>query len=88
MCTYQTTRLAVRGSGKGPTGWFRVSDATVYFDHPTHAPDEHTLNVDLRDPARGPEHRIALELDARSARALAVAILEPLAALPAAIRGA
>jgi hypothetical protein len=46
MCTYQTTTLSVQGSGKGAEGWFRVSDATVYFDHPVHAPADHTLNVD------------------------------------------
>jgi hypothetical protein len=87
MCTYQTTQLRVRGSGKGPTGWFRVSDAMVSFDHPAHAPDEHTLNVDLRNPAQGPAARVALELDAASARALAEAILATLDALPPAIRG-
>ena len=38
----------VEGSAKGPNGgWFRVTDATVYFDHPVHAMAEHTLNIDL-----------------------------------------
>ena len=36
MCTYQTEKLAVNGSGKGPAGWFSLSSATVYFDHPVH----------------------------------------------------
>ena len=37
MCTYQTTTLGMEGSGKGADGWFPVTDATVYFDHPVHA---------------------------------------------------
>jgi hypothetical protein len=87
MCTYETTQLHVRGSGKGPTGWFRVSDAMVSFDHPAHAPDEHTLNIDLRNPARGPAYRVAIELDVSSARALAAAILATLEAVPAELLG-
>ncbi len=37
MCTYHTEKIEISGSGKGPRGWFRLSDATVYFDHPVHA---------------------------------------------------
>ena len=85
MCTYQTTTLPVRGSGKGADGWFPVTDATVYFDHPVHAPGDHTLNLDLVNPAQGPGARVAVELDAASARALAVAILETLDAVPEAL---
>jgi uncharacterized protein DUF6295 len=78
MCTYQTTRLAVSGSGKGAEGWFALSDATVYFDHPVHATPAHTLNIDLLNPSRGPSSRVAVELDPASARALAEAILASL----------
>ena len=56
----------MRGSGKGAEGWFALSDASVYFDHPVHANDEHTLNIDLVNPARGPGYRVAIELDAAS----------------------
>ncbi len=83
MCTYQTTSVVIRGSGKGADGWFPLSDATVYFDHPVHAADEHTLNIDLRNPARGPGARVAVELDPVSARALAAAIVEALDRVPA-----
>jgi hypothetical protein len=84
MCTYATARAAVEGSAKGPNGaWFRVTDATAYFDHPVHAMAEHTLNVDLADPAAGPSARVALELTASSARALVDAIQEALASAPA-----
>jgi hypothetical protein len=84
MCTYETLRIGVSGSGKGPGDvWLAVTDATVYFDHPVHAMADHTLNIDLADPAQGPAARIALELTAESARRLAAAIMEALDAVPA-----
>jgi hypothetical protein len=82
MCTYLTEKIAVDGSGKGATGWFSVTDATVYFDHPVHAPAEHTLNIDFINPAQGPSARVAVELTAESARALAKAIETTLASAP------
>jgi hypothetical protein len=82
MCTYQTETLDVRGSGKGPQGWFALRSASVYFDHPVHAQAEHTLNIDFLDPARGPGARVAVELHAGSARALAEAILTSLDSVP------
>jgi hypothetical protein len=78
VCTYQTTSVDVRGSGKGAEGWFNVSTATVYFDHPVHASADHTLNIDLLNPERGPASRVAMELDPDSARSLAEAILHTL----------
>lgn len=86
MCTYRTTTLPLDGSGKGPSGWFAVREASVYFDHPVHAAGDHTLNVDLVDPAKGPGARVAVELSAASARALATAILETLDDLPEGLR--
>jgi hypothetical protein len=74
VCTYQTARLNLRGSGKGPRGWFSVTDASVYFDHPVHAPEEHTLNLDFLNPGLGPSARVAVELDRESALALSEAI--------------
>jgi len=82
MCTYRTQLLSVSGSGKGASGWFTLTDASVYVDHSVHAPALHTLNVDLRNPALGPSARLALELDAGSARALAHAITAALDDLP------
>jgi len=78
MCTYVTETLAISGSAKGPQGWFRATDASVYFDHPTHAFADHTLNVDVRRPADGTSQRVALELTADSARQLAETILRVL----------
>ncbi len=84
MCTYATVRIPIDGSGKGPNGtWMHVSDATVYFDHPVHAMADHTVNIDLADPSRGPSARVALGLTAESARQLVAAIQEALAAAPA-----
>ena len=59
-----------------------MSDATVYFDHPVHARADHTLNIDLINPARGAGARVAVELDPASARALAEAILDTLESVP------
>jgi hypothetical protein len=88
MCTYQTELFEVAGSGKGPAQWLRVTDASVYVDHPVHALAGHTVNVDLRDPAKGPAARVALELHPDAARALAEAILRSLDSVPAAVLAA
>jgi hypothetical protein len=82
MCTYLTEKLDVEGSGKGTAGWFALSQATVYVDHPQHAPADHTLNIDFLNPQQGPTARVAVELTAQSARALAAAIESALAAVP------
>jgi hypothetical protein len=82
VCTYQTETLEVTGSAKGPEGWFRVSEAVVYLDHPQHALAEHTLNVDFRNPALGPATRSAVELDPAAALRLARAIVDALRAAP------
>jgi uncharacterized protein DUF6295 len=83
MCTYTTETARMNGSAKGPGGaWFHVTDATVYYDHPVHALTDHTLNIDLADPAKGPGARVALELTAASARDLVTAIEAALAAVP------
>jgi hypothetical protein len=83
MCTYVTATIDAAGSAKGPAGWFDVTDASVYFDHPVHAQFGHSLNIDLRNPALGPAARVAAELSAGSARALANAILQILDGVPA-----
>jgi hypothetical protein len=82
MCTYITERLDVAGSGKGAQGWMPVTRASVYYDHPVDAPFEHALSIDVLNPALGPAARVAVELDAASARALAEAILRTLDQVP------
>jgi hypothetical protein len=84
MCTYATVSTPVDGSAKGPNGsWFHLTDATVYFDHPVHAMAEHTLNIDLAAPAKGPSARVAVELTEASARELVSAIQAALDSAPA-----
>ena len=75
MCTYLTETIKISGSGKGAAGWFGLSDASVYLDHPVHAMADHTLNIDFRSPAGGPPARVAVELTAASARELVRAML-------------
>jgi hypothetical protein len=82
MCTYQTEVVPVSGSGKGAGGWFPLTEATVYLDHPVDAPAAHTLNVDFRNPGRGAAARVAVELDPVRARELARTILAVLDAAP------
>ena len=83
MCTYLTEKVEVDGSGKGATGWFAATEATVYVDHPVHARYGHTVNIDLLNPALGPAARVALELTEESALALAGAIHRAIATAPA-----
>ena len=78
MCSYITERVAVSGSAKGPAGWMTVDTATVYYDHPYHAPLDHSLNIDFVNEAEGAQTRVALELSAESARELVRAILAAL----------
>src|ERR1700744_4595396 len=70
MCTYITEKIAIEGSAKGASGWIKVTDGTVYLDHPVHAPFGHTLNIDFLAPELGPSGRVAVELSQESARAL------------------
>jgi hypothetical protein len=87
MCTYATVHIEVDGSAKGPNGeWLRVTNGTVYFDHPVHAMAGHTLNIDLADPSKGPSARIAMELTAASAQQLVEAIQAALASAPAELK--
>ena len=84
MCTYATLQTPLEGSAKGPgSSWFHLTDGTIYFDHPVHAMAEHTLNIDLADPASGPSARVAIELTAASARNLVAAIQAALESAPA-----
>jgi hypothetical protein len=88
MCTYLTHRAELAGSAKGATGWFALTQANVYVDHPFDAPYEHTLNIDFADPAKGPAARVAVELTEESALALVAAIKAALAAAPPGIAAA
>jgi hypothetical protein len=73
MCTYlsQTTPLTGSGLVHGDE-WFSLDRAVIAFDHPQDALVEHALCLDLRSAAG---ERLAVELDAESARRLAETIL-------------
>ena len=74
MCTYLTLTTDVAGSGlRDGDEWFPVDRALVYFDHPQDAPLEHALCLDVR--GADASTRVAVELDAASARRLAETIL-------------
>ncbi|ATA27901.1 hypothetical protein MLM_1129 [Mycobacterium lepraemurium] len=83
MCTYLTEHVAIDGSGKGATGWFPTSRATVYVDHPVDAPYGHTVNIDVVNPQLGSSARVALELTEESALPLAASITRAIAHAPA-----
>ncbi|MEU7696495.1 DUF6295 family protein [Microbispora hainanensis] len=82
MCTYLTEKFRIDGAAKGGSGWFTVTDGMVYVDHPYHATQEHTVNIDLANPAEGPSARVAIELTEEGALALVEAIHKALAAAP------
>lgn len=82
MCTYQTQKIQIEGSGKARKGWISLSQATVYVDHPVHMQQDHTVNIDFLDPAQGPSARVAVELSEEAALALAGAIRQAIDAAP------
>ncbi|WP_432829010.1 DUF6295 family protein [Dactylosporangium sp. CA-092794] len=88
MCTYDTEITDLEGSGKGPDGWFELTRAAVYVDHPQHAPFAHTVNIDFANPSQGPSARVAVELTEEAALALVAAIQRALANAPAGLASA
>ena len=47
MCTWITEKVQLKGSGKGVKGWFPITEARVYYDHPYFTHEDHTLNIDF-----------------------------------------
>jgi hypothetical protein len=76
MCTMIAQQANITGSGKAGTGWFRVDQASVSYDHPFDLPLEYALNIDFSSQAGGPGARVAVELDTVSARKLVDLIQE------------
>ena len=76
MCTMISQQLNVSGSGKAGSGWTKVDLVSVSFDHPFNMPLEYTLNLDFTSQAGAPGARLAVELDAASARQLVQVIQE------------
>ncbi|MHB8190935.1 MAG: DUF6295 family protein [Ferrimicrobium sp.] len=83
MCTYMTASVAIRGNAKAAQEWSPVRSASVYLDHPVAFASTHALNVDIFAEENGrPVRRVALELDPKSARAMAEAIMRMLDEAP------
>jgi hypothetical protein len=78
MCSYIVKKAALAGSAKGAKGWMTIDTANIYYDHPYHAPFDHTLNIDFVSEANGGRERVAVELSASAARELVAQILEAL----------
>jgi hypothetical protein len=70
MCTTISHSVEVCGAGRGGSGWFRLTRATVGFDHATHTGAEHALLLDFTNYELGTDARVAVELDLASGRAL------------------
>jgi len=79
MCTGIVETAEVKGSGKGPNGWFKLEEVNVSYDHPNDAPLEHALNIDFVNLKMALGARVAVELSPESARKLAETILTTLA---------
>lgn len=75
MCTMIVEQVKIDGSGKGTSGWFKLEQANVSFDHPFHAPLEHALNIDFVNESQGPSARVAVEMSEQAARELVKTIL-------------
>ena len=73
MCTMIAQQVKVNGSGKSAIGWNRIDQASVSYDHPYDMPVEYSLNLDFTNEEGA---RVAVELDAASARRLVETIQE------------
>lgn len=73
MCTMIAQQVKVNGSGKAGGNWSRIDLASVSYDHPYDMPLEYSLNLDFTNQVGT---RVAVELDAESARMLVETIQE------------
>ena len=70
MCTNIATKTPITGSAKTGRGWVRVNEATMSYDHASHAWLDHALRIDFIDARDETADRVAVELDLHSGRAL------------------
>ncbi len=76
MCTMIAQQMIVNGCGKAGMDWFRVDQASVSYDHPFNLALEYSLNIDFTSQKSEPGARVAVEMDAESARKLVKMIQE------------
>ena len=70
MCTNIATTTRIAGSAKSADGWRSVDQATIGYDHATHAWVEHAVRLDFWDSRRADADHVAIELDLASGREL------------------
>jgi hypothetical protein len=70
MCTAISDTTSIKGVGKGPRGWFPITQATLAYDHASHGAAEHALLLDFANYDLGTDARVALEMDLASGKAL------------------
>jgi len=70
MCTMINQIAEIEGVGRGASGWFAVTQASIGYDHATHTQAEHALLLDFVNPSLGAGARIALEMNIASGKAL------------------
>jgi hypothetical protein len=94
MCTAISHTIAITGAGKGPKGWFPVTQANVAYDHAAHTMAEHAFLLDFSNYEIGVEARVGVEMDLASAQRLleqlraAIAAAEATGSAPQAIAAA
>jgi len=69
MCTMIAMKAAVDGAARGQSGWFKLTQTAVGYDHATHTAAEHALLIDFQNPAMGPSARVAVEMNIASGKA-------------------
>jgi hypothetical protein len=81
MCTNIAAKTRVSGSAKMGDRWAKIDDATIGFDHATHAWVDHALRLDFysKDAAES----VAIEIDLESGKALLRELAEVIAAAEA-----
>jgi hypothetical protein len=82
MCTNIATTTPIVGSMKIATGWTTVNQASIGFDHATHAWVDHAVTLSFTRAAPDAD-RVAVELDLESSRALLARLQEVIAAAEA-----
>jgi hypothetical protein len=73
MCTMIAQQVKIHGSGKVGADWNKIDLASVSYDHPYDMPLEYALSLEFTNQSGA---RVAVELDAASARKLAETIQE------------
>lgn len=78
MCSNLSFTTDVTATSYAKGDWIDVSRAVVSFDHSMRLDVEHALCIDFRSENGDPSARVAVELDAVSARRLAESIIATL----------